>query len=81
MNRAESQRESNRRRSGMIIGVLWVVALVVLVAVVIYFGDTRVQQREGFPWMPRYGAITWWFFLVIPLIGATYGFFNDWRRR
>jgi hypothetical protein len=71
----------NRRRTGTIIGVLWLVALVALVGVVIYFGDSRVQGREGFPWMPLYGAITWWFFLSIPLIGATYGFFNDWRDR
>jgi TRAP-type C4-dicarboxylate transport system permease small subunit len=71
----------NRRRTGVVLGVLWLVAILVLVATVIYFGDSRVAQREGFPWMPLYGAVTWWFFLSIPLIGATYGFFNDWRDR
>ncbi len=72
---------SNRRRTGMILGVLWIVSIGVLIAAVIYFGDSRVAQRQGPPWMPMYGAVTWWFFLSIPLIGATYGFFNDWRKR
>ena len=27
--------------------------------------------------MPLYGAMTWWFFLITPLIGWTWGYFND----
>jgi hypothetical protein len=63
-----------------VIVFLWIVAMALLAAVIIAFGDTRLSRGSGFPHMPRYGAITWWFFLVIPLIGATYAFFNEWKR-
>ncbi len=69
----------NRRRQGTIIGVLWVVYLIALVAVIIGFNNTPISRGEGFPHMPLYGAVTWWFFLAIPLIGSTWGFLNDWR--
>ena len=36
-------------------------------------------SEHGFPHMPLYGAMTWWFFFAIPLIGLTWGFFNDWK--
>ena len=32
-----------------------------------------------FPHLPFYGAISWWFFFLIPVIGITYGYFNDWK--
>jgi hypothetical protein len=70
-----------RSRAGIaVLGLLWVVAIVLLVVAIFAFGDTKLSRGVGFPHMPRYGAITWWFFLVIPLIGVTYGYFNEWRR-
>ncbi len=70
---------ANRRTQGAVIGVLWLIAFVVLVATLLFFENTPYSRRSGFPNLPLYGALTWWFFLVIPLIGATWGFFNDWR--
>ncbi len=71
---------ANRRTQGAVIGVLWLIALVVLVAALLFFENTPYAYRSGgFPNLPLYGALTWWFFFVIPLIGATWGFFNDWR--
>ena len=70
---------ANRRTQGAVLGVLWLVALAVLLVVVLLFDNTPFPYRTGFPYMPFYGAVTWWFFLVIPLIGATWGFFNDWK--
>ncbi len=67
-----------RRSQGTVIAALWVVAIVLLVVVFVVF-DTPRNAHAGFPHMPLYGAITWWFFLTIPLIGATWGFFNDWK--
>ncbi len=77
----------SRRNGGTILGALWVVALIALAAGVYWSigsglsRDLAFHHREGvgFPHMPLYGLVTWWFFLVTPLIGATYGFFNDWR--
>ncbi len=70
---------ANRRTQGAVIGVLWLVALGVLAALLLFYGDTPYVHRTSFPYMPLYGAVVWWFFFVIPLIGATWGFFNDWK--
>jgi len=67
-----------RKRSVALVGVLWLLALVLLVVLFVTYNDTRMSHRStGFPYMPLYGAMTWWFFLVIPLIGWTWGYFND----
>jgi hypothetical protein len=61
-----------------LVGILWIVAIALLVALWILYDDTRLSHRQtGFPYMPLYGAMTWWFFFVIPLIGWTWGVFND----
>lgn len=70
-----------RRRAGIaILGLLWIIAIGLLVAAIIAYGDTRLSRGSGFPHMPLYGAVTWWFFFTIPLIGVTYAFFNEWNR-
>ncbi|MBC7791964.1 MAG: hypothetical protein H7Z74_18615 [Anaerolineae bacterium] len=69
---------AKRKRSVALVGVLWLIALVLLVVLFVTYNDTRMSHRStGFPYMPLYGAMTWWFFLVIPLIGWTWGYFND----
>lgn len=70
---------ANRRRQGSILAVLWVVYIVLLIVAYMAFNNTRLSHRSGFPYMPLYGAMTWWFFFAIPLIGTTYGFLNDWK--
>ena len=69
---------AKRKRSIALVGVLWLLALGLLVVTILLYNDTRLSHRAtGFPYMPLYGAVTWWFFLVIPLIGWTWGVFND----
>jgi hypothetical protein len=67
----------SRRSQGALIGVLWLVFIAVAVVLVLMV-PARLSEH-GFPHMPRYGAMTWWFFFAIPLIGLTWGFFNDWK--
>lgn len=67
-----------RKRNPFIVVVLWILALALGVALFILYDDTRLSHvQRGFPHMPLYGAMTWWFFLITPLIGWTWGFFND----
>ncbi|MDQ3699086.1 MAG: hypothetical protein M3373_13870 [Gemmatimonadota bacterium] len=74
-----------RKRSLALVGILWLLSIGLLVVIILLYNDTRLSQRAltpasaGFPYMPLYGAITWWFFLTIPLIGWTWGYFNDLR--
>jgi hypothetical protein len=70
------------RLGGLVIG--WLIVIGLLVATFVFYGGTRLSQPHrltGFPQMPLYGAITWWFFLAIPMIGLTYGVLNEWRKK
>lgn len=68
---------SKKRNLGLVAG-LWVLALALGVGMFIAYNDTRLSHvQDGFPHMPLYGAMTWWFFLITPLIGWTWGYFND----
>ena len=61
-----------------LVGILWLLSIALFVAMWILYDDTRLSHRmTGFPYMPFYGAMTWWFFFTIPLIGWTWGVFND----
>jgi hypothetical protein len=74
---------ANRARLPLLV-VGWLIVIGLLVATFIFYGGTRLSQPHrltGFPRMPLYGAITWWFFLAIPMIGLTYGAFNEWRKK
>ena len=70
------------RLAGLLLG--WLVVIGLLVATFVFYGGTRLSQPHGltgFPHMPLYGAIVWWFFLAIPMIGLTYGVLNEWRKK
>ena len=69
-----------KRPPYILVAILWLVAIGLLVFIVTGYSD-RLAGRSGFPYMPLYGAVTWWFFLVIPLIGWTWGVFNDLKDR
>lgn len=73
---------SRTRLLGLLVG--WLIVIGLLVAALVFYGGTRLSQPHGltrFPHMPLYGAITWWFFLAIPMIGLTYGALNEWRKK
>lgn len=67
-----------------LLAVGWIVVIGLFVATLVLYGGTRLSQPQrltGFPHMPLYGAMTWWFFLAIPMIGITYGMFNEWKKK
>lgn len=67
-----------RKRSYALVAVLWLLALALGVTLFLLYHDTRLSHvQHGFPHMPFYGAMVWWFFLTTPLIGWTWGYFND----
>ena len=68
---------AQKRSSGIIVIALWLLSVVLFVALFITYHDTPLSRKMGFPGMPLYGAMTWWFFLTIPVIGYTWGWFND----
>lgn len=70
-----------RRGRIVMLVVAWLIMLGLLGAAIVLFAGTRLSTRTGFPHMPLYGAVTWWFFLSIPLIGLTYGALNEWRNK
>jgi hypothetical protein len=70
---------------GRIVGVIlgWIVVLAAFAAAWVAYHGTRLSRAvEGFPRMPFYGAVAWWFFLFfIPMLGLTYGALFEWGRR
>jgi hypothetical protein len=68
---------ARRTGHGIILGVYWLASIALLLFIILTWDHNPLSHREGFPAMPFYGAITWWFFLTIPAIGWTWGYFND----
>ena len=75
-----------------VLWLIWLGLLVAMILLYTVYNDGQLANRSsmsylaryrmgypqtGFPYMPLYGAVTWWFFLAIPLIGWTWGVFND----
>ncbi len=75
-----------------VLWLVWLGLLAALIFLYAVYNDGQLANRSlmpylsryrmgypltGFPYMPLYGAVTWWFFLAIPLIGWTWGVFND----
>ena len=75
-----------------VLWLLWLGLLAAMILLYTVYNDGTLANRSnmpylsryrmgypdtGFPYMPLYGAVTWWFFLAIPLIGWTWGVFND----
>ena len=67
-----------RRSQSLVVVVGWLLSIVLLVLVFVRYDPQRLSHA-GFPHMPFFGAMTWWFFFTIPVIGMTWGFFNDWK--
>jgi hypothetical protein len=66
-----------RKRNLGLVAVLWLLALALGVTLFFLYNDTRLSHvQSGFPHMPLYGAMTWWVFLITPLFGWRWGYFN-----
>jgi len=67
----------DRRRHGGLLVIGWILSAVLFVVLFRAYDGTKLSYTMQFPGMPLYGAMTWWFFFTIPLIGWTWGYFND----
>jgi hypothetical protein len=67
----------DRRRHGLLLALCWVLSAALFVFLFITYDNTKLSYSMYFPGMPLYGAMTWWFFFTIPVIGWTWGYFND----
>ncbi|HXE61280.1 MAG TPA: hypothetical protein VN607_11270 [Gemmatimonadaceae bacterium] len=67
----------DRRRHGVLLALCWVLSAALFVFLLITYNNTKLSYSMYFPGMPLYGAMTWWFFFTIPIIGWTWGYFND----
>ena len=67
----------DRRLHGVLLVICWLLSAALFVFLFITYHNTKLSYSMYFPGMPLYGAMTWWFFFTIPLIGWTWGFFND----
>lgn len=68
---------AHRRRHGVLLAICWLLSAALFVFLFITYNGTKLSYRVSFPGMPFYGAMTWWFFFTIPVIGWTWGYFND----
>jgi hypothetical protein len=62
---------------GIVLALAWVGSIALFIFLFITYHGTKLSYQTTFPGMPFYGAMTWWFFFTIPVIGFTWGFFND----
>ena len=68
---------ANHRRHGLLLVIGWLLSAALFVFLFLTYHNTKLSYQMSFPGMPLYGAMTWWFFFTIPLIGWTWGYFND----
>ena len=68
---------TNRRKHGILLAVCWLLSAALFVFLFLTYHNTKLSYQMSFPGMPLYGAMTWWFFFTIPVIGWTWGYFND----
>lgn len=67
----------DRRRHGVLLVIGWILSAVLFVVLYRTYDNTKLSYTMQFPGMPLWGAMTWWFFFTIPMIGWTWGYFND----
>ena len=71
---------SRRTQSVVLVGG-WLFSIALFVFMYVTYYGTKLSYAQHFPGMPFYGAMTWWFFFTIPVIGFTWGYFNDLKNR
>ena len=67
----------SRRIQGAMLAFCWLLSIGLFAFLYFAYFGTKLSYQAAFPGMPFYGAMTWWFFFTIPVIGFTWGFFND----
>jgi hypothetical protein len=70
----------NRKIQGAVVALGWLGSAALFAFLFATYHGTKLSYQSGFPGMPFYGAMSWWFFFTIPVIGFTWGFFNDLKK-
>lgn len=71
----------SRRMQGVVLVGGWIFSIALFAFMWVTYNGTKLSYSQKFPGMPLYGAMTWWFFFTIPVIGYTWGYFNDLKNR
>jgi TRAP-type C4-dicarboxylate transport system permease small subunit len=69
-----------RKIQGAIMVLGWLASAALFAFLYVTYYGTKLSYQVGFPGMPFYGAMSWWFFFTIPVIGYTWGFFTDLKK-
>ncbi|HUO51906.1 MAG TPA: hypothetical protein VMT93_05265 [Gemmatimonadaceae bacterium] len=69
-----------RKTQGALVALGWILSAALFAFLYVTYHGTKLSYQESFPGMPFYGAMSWWFFFTIPVIGFTWGFFNDLKK-
>jgi hypothetical protein len=80
-HKAEREEVMSRRTQTVVLVGGWIFSIALFVFMYFTYYGTKLSYSQKFPGMPFYGAMTWWFFFTIPVIGFTWGYFNDLKNR
>ena len=70
----------NRKTQGALVAIGWLFSAALFTFLYATYHGTKLSYQTSFPGMPFYGAMSWWFFFTIPVIGFTWGYFNDLKK-
>lgn len=70
----------NRKAQTAIVVLGWLGSAALFFYLYTTYHGTKLSYQMTFPGMPFYGAMAWWFFFTIPVIGFTWGYFNDLKK-
>ena len=69
-----------RKTQGAVLALGWLGSAALFAFLYVAYHGTKLSYQTTFPGMPFYGAMSWWFFFTIPVIGFTWGYFNDLKK-
>ena len=69
-----------RKTQGAVLALGWLASAALFAFLYTADNGTKLSYQTTFPGMPFYGAMSWWFFFAIPVIGFTWGYFNDLKK-
>ena len=81
VGRPNARNVMSRRTQSVVLVGGWIFSIALFVFMYVTYYGTKLSYSQKFPGMPFYGAMTWWFFFTIPVIGFTWGYFNDLKNR
>jgi hypothetical protein len=70
----------NRKMQTVIVLAGWIFSAALFAFLYSTYHGTKLSYQRSFPGMPFYGAMAWWFFFSIPVIGFTWGYLTDLKK-